>query len=104
MVRGIVGPSLEADAVAMRPDVAEAMAELRAFLFDTVYLGAARGEQEKAAHVLESLYRHYRTQTDELQPSDAPGDEEQRVADYVSGMTDRFAIRDFERLFVPGGL
>lgn len=100
MVRGIVEPSLEADALVMRDEVAESMAELRTFLFERVYLGPARVEEEKAAGVLEALYRHHVVHAHLL-----PGggdDPEQRAADYVSGMTDRFAVREFQRLFVPG--
>ena len=33
----------------------------------------------------------------------APGDLATRVADYISGMTDRYALRTYERLFLPRG-
>jgi dGTPase len=101
MVRGLVEPSLRSGEVRMRPEVAEAIEELRAFLFERVYLGPAREEEERASWVLTALYRHYLAHPEELPPASAPGTLEERVADYVSGMTDRFAVREFERLFVP---
>ena len=33
----------------------------------------------------------------------APGDLPTRIADYIAGMTDRFALRTYEQLFLPQG-
>ncbi len=102
MVRGMVEASRRAGEVAMPDEITEAMAELRAFLFERVYLGAARIEEEKAARVLRTLCAHYLEHPDALPNEGLPGDDDaQRVIDYVSGMTDRFALRAFEELFVP---
>ncbi|HVE91846.1 MAG TPA: deoxyguanosinetriphosphate triphosphohydrolase [Actinomycetota bacterium] len=104
LVRSVVGESAAAGAVRMPAEQAEAMAVLRQFLFERVYLGpAARGEQVKAGEILRALFEHYARHPDLLpdSPGNAGDDLPQRVADYVSGMTDRFAIRTFSRLFVP---
>jgi dGTPase len=102
MVSAIVAHSAACEAVAMPSAEATAMGELRAFLFDRVYLGPGRTESEKAAHVLEELCGYYRAHVSAL---DDPGDDtDQRVVDYVSGMTDRFALRRYETLFVPRGV
>src|SRR5438309_4587369 len=86
MVSALVARSTER--VAMPADVTEAMASLRSFLFDRVYLGPARDQAERAANVLERLCEYYRAHASELPPAE---DLDQRVIDYVSGMTDRFA-------------
>jgi dGTPase len=72
-------------------------------MFDHVYLGeASRQEQRRVAAVIERLLDHYLEHPAELPPAagDA-GDMTTRVTDYLAGMTDRFCIRDFERLTVP---
>ena len=102
MVRALVSGSADCTEVVMPGVVAEAMAALRAFLFERVYLGAARMQGEKAAGVLRSLFVHLVEHPELLPPVPSDDDVVQRVADYVSGMTDRFAIRMFERTFVPG--
>jgi len=99
MVSALVAHSK--DRVAMPSDVTEAMAELRSFLFEHVYLGPARDQAERAANVLGRLCEYYRAHASELPPAE---DLDQRVIDYVSGMTDRFALRRYEELFLPRGL
>jgi dGTPase len=102
MVRSMVAESAAAESVCMPQDVADAIGELRSFLFEKVYLGAARAEALKAADVLRDLCGYYRRHPDELPATDP--DLDQRVIDYVSGMTDRFALRAYAELFLPKGL
>lgn len=104
MVRSIVAASAEAQAITMPDDVAGAMGELRAFLFEHVYLGPARVEGLKAAHVLHELCAYFREHPLELPPSRRVDDLDQRVTDYVSGMTDRFALRSHAERFLPRGI
>ena len=104
MIAAVVESSAAAQDVAMPADVAEAMAELRAFLFDRVYLGPARIEAEKAAVIVESLCGYLQEHPDELPPSPVSDDVDQRIADHVSGMTDRFALRAYADRFLPHGI
>ncbi len=104
MIRAMVDRSAANEAVAMPDDVAGAMAELRAFLFDRVYLGVARTEAEKAAIVLQAVCDHFRQHPDDLPPSAVVDDLDQRILDYVSGMTDRFALRFYAERFLPKGI
>lgn len=75
-------------------------AELKRFLFANLYRHpqvtdtTARGRQ-----VVRELFAAYLSQPDELRPSFAQRhDRERAVADYIAGMTDRFALREHERL------
>ena len=104
MVSAIVERSADAGAVAMPSDVTAAMADLRSFLFERVYLGPARIEAERAANVLKRLCEYYRAHASELPAALPDEDLDQRVVDYVSGMTDRFALRRYEELFLPRGV
>ena len=87
--------------VSMPGNVTDAMSELRSFLFERVYLGPAREQAERAAYVLKALCEYYRAHASLLPPAE---DLDQRVIDYVSGMTDRFALRKYEELFLPRGI
>lgn len=104
MIRAMIEDSAPACAIVMPDDVSSAMAELRAFLFERVYLGAARAEAEKAGRVLRELCVYYRERPDELGESRNDAELDQRIIDYVSGMTDRFALRAYAERFLPQGI
>ncbi len=105
MVDSMIAESADSDEIRMAPEIWDAMMELRRFLFENVYFSArAKAEEPKAYRVVQALFEHYLDHPDELPPDACPGDESQLVwcvMDYIAGMTDRFAIRDYERLFVP---
>lgn len=105
MVNDMITTSAQGDSIRMSPEVWDAMMELRAFLFDRVYLSdRAKAEEPRAYGVVQMLFTHYLDNPHELPQEFAASDDTnvvQLVVDYVAGMTDRFAIRQFERLFVP---
>jgi dGTPase len=105
MVGDMIATSAKTGEIGMSEPVWNAMMELREFLFENVYFSArAKAEEPKAAAVVGSLFEHYLANPMELPPDEQPTDASgivQAVIDYVAGMTDRFAIREFERLFVP---
>ena len=79
-----------------------AMADLRAFMFERVYLGPeATREHAKIKLVIGALFNHYCDHPEEIPASIPDGERSRRVTDYVAGMTDRFCIRAFEQLSVP---
>jgi dGTPase len=92
--------------VHLSDEVFRALDALRDFLFERVYLrDEARAEQDKAIGLVRTLFTHFLEHPDEV-PEEyhrAPGDLPTRVADYIAGMTDRFALRTYERLFLPQG-
>jgi dGTPase len=83
-----------------------ALDTLRDFLFARVYLRQeAASEQQKAVSLLRALFAHYLDHPEQI-PDEyraAPGDLPTRVADYIAGMTDRYALRTYEQLFLPQG-
>jgi dGTPase len=106
LVTDLVDTSTDRAELALSPDVFEALDALRDFLFEHVYLRTeARAEQEKAAALLQELFTYYLEHPREL-PAEyhrAPGDLPTRVADHIAGMTDRYALSTYERLFLPQG-
>jgi dGTPase len=104
LVHDLVETSELAGDIVQGAEAGEAMAALRAFMFERVYLGdAARQEHSRIDRVIRTLFEHYSSDP-ALVPDGggAPGaDHAQRVTDYLAGMTDRYAVRAFEALSVP---
>jgi len=82
--------------------VGEAMMNLRAFMFENVYLAdSAKSEHPRIQKMLRVLFDHYAEQPP---PPMTPGaSEAERIVDWLAGMTDRYAIRMFSDLAVPQG-
>jgi dGTPase len=104
LVMDMINNSLDGDDIRMSPDMFDAMEAMKQFLFENVYVGSlAKVEESKAVNVLRQLYAYYAGRPAELPPephSDQP-DQETQIIDYLSGMTDRFALREYVRLFMP---
>jgi len=101
----MIASSDDSDTILMSAPVWDAMMELRAFLFEHVYLSKrAKEEEPKSDGVVKALFRFYfehpEAMPEEFRPA-APEELPQRVTDYIAGMTDRYAIGRFEELFVP---
>jgi len=83
-------------AIRFSPRVDAVANELREFMFQRVYFfDRTRSEAERAKRVVVFLYRHFAAHPEGISPdySLASDPVERRAADYVSGMTDRFALR-----------
>lgn len=94
--------------VELSDDVFEASEALRKFMFERVYLTKfARGEEQKAERMISALYEYFTTHIEQLPPTYVGFTEkfpvEQVVCDYISSMTDRYAVYVFNKLFVPRG-
>ena len=106
LVADLVAHSDDRDEVGLSPDVFAALDSLRDFMFSEVYLReSARGDHERATKLIRDLFSHFLDHPGELPPEyhEASGDPSTRVADFISGMTDRYAIRTYEQLFLPQG-
>ena len=92
--------------VRMGTEEYEAFLALRDFMYTTVYVDKnAKREEQKVDKLIAELYEYYLTHVDRMsnfyvQLAYQEG-RERAVTDYISGMSDEFAIRTFEELFVP---
>lgn len=106
-IHDIVTQSKGTNDVRMSPEVEHALKDLRSFMFDRVYSNPiAKGEESKAVSLIKTLYEHYMNHTDELPKFFVElglrGEpRELVVCDYISSMTDRFAIALYDELYVP---
>jgi dGTPase len=102
LVHDLVEHSEMAGDIVQGAQIGTAMAQLRAFMFERVYLGSVATREHAKIHlVIGALFRHYCAEPEEIPASIPPGDLATRVTDYLAGMTDRYCIRKFEELSVP---
>jgi dGTPase len=90
--------------IRMSPAILEAVLGLRAFLFDAVYENTtATAEFRKASDILSGLWEKVRERPDQFLERKTVDTEGLDVAtrDFIAGMTDRYAVRLFEQLFIP---
>ena len=106
LVKDVVTETLagELSEIRMSATVLEAVLALRSFLFEAVYENAiATAEFKKASDVLSGLWEKVRERPGEfLDPRtlDAEG-LDAAARDFLAGMTDRYAVRLFEQMFIP---
>ena len=90
--------------IRMSDSVLKALIDLRSYLFDAVYENQiATAEFKKAAGILGGLWERVRQRPEDfldLRTVEAEG-VDVATADFVAGMTDRYAVRLFEELFIP---
>lgn len=102
MINAVVDGSIEAGRVEMDERVLAAMHDLRDFMFERVYLRPAAADQkERAIYVIRQLVDFYIAHPDDIPESyriDGASVTTQAI-DYVAGMTDRFALREHDRIF-----
>lgn len=108
IIHDVVTNSMDQEEVSMSEEVNEAMSGLRKFMFENVYLNpVAKQEESKAEQMIEALYSYYIEHID-LLPDEflrmavLNGEsKEQVVCDYIAGMTDNYAVKTFQQLFIP---
>lgn len=101
LVRDMISTSKEKGEITLSESVYEALMELRSWLFEHVYLSPRSRENEKAGGVVAALFDYYLNHPEERAKSDP--DPITETVDFVAGMTDRYALATYRRLFMPRG-
>lgn len=108
MVRDMIGASLRTggERILFSEPIAEAITALRDWLFTHVYRApSVHGEFVKASRVVRELFHYFMEHEQALLEHGGrryPGDSlEVSVVDFIAGMTDRFALNLYQRLFLP---
>ena len=106
MVTSLIDFSTDKDIIGMTPEIGEATDKLRTFMFERVYCNPiAKGEEDRAKEVLIRLFEYY-VRYPEKMPELYYGNTKKEsvelcVCDFISGMTDRYAIEQYKELVVP---
>lgn len=106
MIMSIYKESEGKNQVKMEPPVEEATLTLRRFLFDRVYTDKTfREEEERADRMISAMYDYFRKHTDKMPAFYVKlldkYDEDTVLCDYISSMSDGYAIKTFTDIFVP---
>lgn len=107
-VHDIITNSKGINDIRMSDEIYEAMLDMRKFMFQNVYLNPiVKHEEGKAEELVKSLYHYYMENVDKLPAKyrelmNNYGDSLDRVVcDYVSTMSDKYAINQFQKIFMP---
>lgn len=102
MIHEVVNNSLGKSNIAMSEEAWGYTTKLRDWMFQNVYIDSpAKQEEKKARRVIQELFYLY---VEMLKPM-CPQDKIVRiVTDYISGMTDRYAVEKFKENFIPEGI
>ena len=107
LIHNIIMNSMGKNDIVMSEEIGGAMQDLRKFMFQKVYTNpAAKGEEAKAERLLCELYAHYmghiETLPEQYQRMHSEGEKKERVVcDYISGMTDQYAVAKYREFFLP---
>ena len=108
LVRNVIEKSRDRAQITMSDEIYDAMMSLREFMFERVYRNnEAKSEEAKVRDMMLTLYDYYRKNPDKL-PQDYKNlltreSVERTIADYIAGMTDRYAVIRYSELFIPKG-
>ncbi|MDO4633041.1 MAG: deoxyguanosinetriphosphate triphosphohydrolase [Eubacteriales bacterium] len=108
MIHDIVTHSKDQPRICMSEEIEAAMQGIRRFMFENIYThSAAKAEEGKAEHVIAELYNFYLNHPEKM-PLEYLELTEQRneplsraVCDFISGMTDQYAMARYYEIFVP---
>ena len=99
MIADVIVNSLDKPIVAMSEEAWHYVTKLREWMFEHVYLDPiTKAEEKKARNIVQSLYEYYSEKlTNYCEKEEIP----QIVTDYISGMSDQYAIRRYLDIFIP---
>lgn len=102
MISDVINNSKDKPQVMMSEEGWHYTTILREYMFNTVYVDSpAKMEEGKARHVVKELFYLYK---DMLKNVCEENKIERIVTDYISGMTDRYAVEKYKEHFIPVGL
>ena len=105
-IRSIYSASVNKPQVTMEAEVFEALTEVRKYMFDNVYLSPmAKTEEETALRMITAMFDYFTKNKDKLPERYLKlldrFDLDTVLCDYLSSMTDRYAVYTFENIFEP---
>ena len=99
MISDIITTSAGTPNVSMSEEGWYYVKKLREWMFQNVYLDpVTKAEEKKARNIVKSLYEYY---TEKLASTCEADEIAVLVGDYISGMSDQYAIRRYKDLFIP---
>lgn len=106
VIKDVITASFESDVIRLSPGISFVFDSFHSFMYKNVYTNMrAKSEESKVYGILSSLFEYYERNPDKL-PEDfklliETDGLRRTVADYVSGMTDKYAMSQYSDLFIP---
>jgi len=106
LILDMIKESEKSGVISLSPPITFVFDSFRKFMYESVYMNTkAKGEESKVFGIIKAIFDYYQKKPDELP-------EEYRriinidglkraVSDYISGMTDKYAVYVYEKLFIP---
>ncbi len=108
MIVDVINNSIDKDKIKMSDEINHYTSGLRNFLFENVYYNKiAKSEEEKTKFIVEKIYEYYTKNFESLPEfylniyNEYNINKSEIIKDYIAGMTDRYAMKAFEELYIP---
>ena len=108
MILDVINSSMGKDKISMSPEIGFYTSGLRDFLFENVYFNkTAKSEDEKTTFIIKKIFEYYNKHFESLPDfylkiyEDNNFGKSEVIKDYVAGMTDTYAMKVFEELYMP---
>lgn len=102
MIYNVIENSLDKNKVSMDEECFNYMNMLRNWMFEMVYVNSlAKAEEDKAKNIVEQLFLHYIKLLEIYTKSSDTKKLQQTACDYISGMTDKYAVEKYMNIFIP---
>ena len=106
LILDLINESKKTGEISLSPTIAFIFDTFRDYMYENVYLNVeAKSEESKVFGIISGIYNYYHSVPEEMpeeyrQLAEKDG-LKRAVSDYVSGMTDKYAIHVYEKLFIP---
>ena len=108
MITDVIKSSMDTNKIIMSEEIDHYTTKLRDFLFENVYYNkTAKSEEEKTTFIVEKIFEYYFKNFDALPDfylqiyNENNLNKNEIIKDYIAGMTDRYAMKVFEDLYIP---
>jgi len=106
LILDVINESEISGEIKLSPHVGFVFETFREFMYKNVYLNMkAKSEERKVHGIVNEIFRYYYNAPDELPEEyrrvSLQDSLKRAVSDYISGMTDKYAVHIYEKLFIP---
>ena len=106
LILDIINESEKTGEITLSPQIAFVFETFREFMYKSVYLNMkAKSEESKVFGIVDEIFKYYHNTPDELPEEyrrvSVKDGLKRAVCDYISGMTDKYAVHIYEKLFIP---
>jgi len=106
LILDLINESEKSGEIAFSPPIAFVFDAFRDFMFKSVYVNMkAKREESKVFGIISEIFHYYLNAPDELpeeyRRASMQDGLKRAVSDYISGMTDKYAMHIYEMLFIP---